>query len=250
MKSLSNRRQFLIGAGLSTGAAALGSTALSAVLSASAAESSIHSSTQAIQKKGLIMQERFTLTNSIILLVDHQIGTVNWVKSQPKEQVIGATRALARMAIDYDMPLILTTTMEENVGTTIDDLQTIAPDAYAKRYKRGGQLSCWDDPKLAAGMKALKRKNVMLAGLTTDICAFWAAYDAARLGYNVMLVADACGSLTTLADQLTFERLRGLGITVCGINQAQTELVNNFGTPEGQKAMKINLEEIISKLAK
>jgi hypothetical protein len=27
-----------------------------------------------------------------------------------------------------------------------------------------------------------------------------------------------------------------------------TELVNNFGTPEGQKAMKINLEEIIGKL--
>ena len=52
-----------------------------------------------------------------------------------------------------------------------------------------------------------------------------------------------------MADQLTFDRLRDMGVTVCGINQAQTELVNNFGTPQGQKAMKINLEEVVSRLA-
>lgn len=196
------------------------------------------------------MQDRFKLATSIVMLVDHQMGTVNWVKSQPKEQVIGATRALARMAVEYEMPLVLTTTMEEQVGSTIEDLQQLAPQAYANRYKRGGQLSCWDDAALTAGVEALGRKQIILAGLTTDICAFWAAYDAVKLGYQVMLVADACGSLTTLADQLTFERLRGLGVTVCGINQAQTELVNNFGTPEGQKAMQINMEEIISRLAK
>ena len=196
------------------------------------------------------MKERFTLTNSIVMLVDHQTGTIDWVKSQPREQVIGATRALARMAVDYAMPLVLTTTMEENVGTTIDDLQQIAPDAYAARHKRGGQLSCWDDPALAAAVQALNRKHIILAGLTTDICAFWAARDAIERGYEVMLVADACGALTALSDQLTFDRLRDMGVAVCGINQAQTELVNNFGTPEGQKAMKINLEEIISRLAK
>lgn len=195
------------------------------------------------------MRDRFTLANSLIMLVDHQTGTVNWIKSQPATQVIGATRALARMALDYAMPLVLTTTMEANVGPTIDDLQQLAPDAFAKRYKRGGQLSCWDDPALAADVKALNRSHVILAGLTTDICAFWAARDAVERGYRVMLVADGCGSLTQLADQLTFDRLRGLGVTVCGINQAQTELVNDFGTPEGQKAMRINLEEIISKLA-
>jgi nicotinamidase-related amidase len=196
------------------------------------------------------MKDRFNLSSSIVMLVDHQTGTVNWVKSQPKDQVIGATRALARMAVEYGLPLTLTTTMEDMVGSTIDDLQKLAPDAYAKRHKRGGQLSCWDDPALTAGVKALKRKQIILAGLTTDICAFWAAYDAVKQGYQVMLVADACGSLTPMADQLTFDRLRDMGVTVCGINQAQTELVNNFGTPEGQKAMKINMEEIISRLAK
>jgi nicotinamidase-related amidase len=237
----SDRRSFVSG----TAASALAATVS---LAGAAASAATPAQAAPISAKG--MRERFALGNTTIMLVDHQLGTVNWVKSQPKDQVMGATRALARMAVDYQMPLVLTTTMEDMVGTTIEDLQTIAPDAYAKRFKRGGQLSCWDDPALLSGVKALKRKNIILAGLTTDICAFWAAHDALRLGYNVMLVADACGSLTELSDRLTFDRLRDMGVTVCGINQAQTELVNNFGTPEGQKAMKINMEEIISRLAK
>jgi nicotinamidase-related amidase len=240
----SDRRQFLAGTGAAS-MAALGTSLAAALAPTQAAAQSNPSS-----KGKPAMKDRFNLNTSIVMLVDHQTGTVNWVKSQPKEQVIGATRALARMAVDYSMPLVLTTTMEDMVGSTIDDLQKLAPEAYAKRYKRGGQLSCWDDPALTAGVKALKRKQIILAGLTTDICAFWAAYDAVKLGYQVMLVADACGSLTAMADQLTFDRLRDMGVTVCGINQAQTELVNNFGTPEGQKAMKINMEEIISRLAK
>lgn len=236
-----DRRHFVCGTAVS---------ALAATVSMAGAGASVASPAHAAPAATHGMRERFALGNTTIMLVDHQLGTVNWVKSQPRDQVIGATRALARMAMDYQMPLVLTTTMEDMVGTTIQDLQSIAPDAFAKRYKRGGQLSCWDDPALTAGVKALGRKNIVLAGLTTDICAFWAAHDALGQGYNVMLVADACGSLTELSDRLTFDRLRDMGVTVCGINQAQTELVNNFGTPEGQKAMKINMEEIISRLAK
>jgi isochorismate hydrolase len=193
-------------------------------------------------------QDRFTIANSIVMLVDHQTGTVGWVKSQPQKVTIASSRAMARMALEYNMPLVMTTTMEENVGPTIPDLAQLAPDQYAKRYKRGGQLSCWDDTKLAADVRSLNRKRIILAGLTTDICLFWAAADAVGLGYDVMVVADACGSMSALSDQLTYDRLRDMGVTVTGVNQMMTELVNNFGTPEGQKAMKINLEEVINKL--
>lgn len=193
-------------------------------------------------------QDRFTTANSIVMLVDHQTGTLGWVKSQPQKVTVASSRAMARMALDYKMPLVLTTTMEENVGPTIPDLAQLAPDQFAKRYKRGGQLSCWDDTKLAADVKSLNRKRIILAGLTTDICLFWAAADAVGLGYDVMVVADACGSMSALSDQLTYDRLRDMGVTVTGVNQMMTELVNNFGTPEGQKAMKINLEEIVNKL--
>ena len=191
---------------------------------------------------------RFTVADSLIMLVDHQTGTLGWVKSLPQATVVTACRVLARLAVAYDMPLVLTTTMEAQVGPTIPDIAELAPDAFATRYARGGELDCWDDARLRDGVAALGRKRIVMAGLTTDICLFWAARSALNLGYDVLVVADACGTTSTLGDTLTYDRLRADGAQITVINQAVTELVNNFGVPEGQKAQQIMGDEIISKL--
>ncbi len=190
----------------------------------------------------------YTTSNSIIMLVDHQSGTVGWVKSIPNETVITSCRVLAKMALAYDMPLILTTTMEQQVGLTIKDLQDIAPDAYAKRYARGGQLDCWDDQRLRDGVAKLGRKKIILAGLTTDICMYWAATSALQLGYEVLVVADACGTTSAQGDEMTYARLSKAGAEIAVVNQVVTELANDFSRPEDQKAQTIMGDEIISKL--
>ena len=193
--------------------------------------------------------ERFTTSDSVVMLVDHQTMTIDWVKSLPKATTIASCRVLARMAMEYGMPLVLTTTMEDSVGPTIPELSGLAPEAFRNRHKRRGELSCWDSPDLRQDVAAKSRPNIILAGLTTDICLFWAAVDARRLGYNVMVPADACGTMSTLGDTLTYDRLRGLGVTVTVVNQVVTELVGDFGTPDGQMAQRIMAEEVISKLA-
>ncbi len=191
---------------------------------------------------------RFTTADSLIMLVDHQTGTLGWVKSLSQATVVTACRVLTRLAVAYDMPLVLTTTMEAQVGPTIPDIATLAPDAFAKRFARGGELDCWDDARLRDGVAALGRKRIVIAGLTTDICLFWAARSALNLGYDVLVVADACGTTSVLGDTLTYDRLRADGAQITVINQAVTELVNNFGVPEGQMAQQIMGDEIISKL--
>ena len=196
----------------------------------------------------MIDDSNFTVGNSVVMLVDHQTGTVGWVKSLPQQTVVTGCRVLARMALAYDMPLILTTTVEQQVGPTIPDIVGIAPDAYAKRYARGGQLDCWDDQRLRDGVAALGRKKIVLAGLTTDICMYWAATSALKLGYQVLVVADACGTTSVQGDEMTYARLRKAGAEISVINQVVTELANDFSTPEGQKAQAIMGEEIISKL--
>jgi len=61
-------------------------------------------------------------------------------------------------------------------------------------------------------------RRVFLAGLATDFCVAWSAEDAVRLGYEVVLVEDACRGIglpvgagrTTLDDAR--ERLTGFGV--------------------------------------
>ena len=192
---------------------------------------------------------RIKPTDSIILLVDHQTVTIDWVKTLPKETVIASCRVLARMGVEFSIPLFFTTTMEEYVGPTVQEIADAAPDAFKARFKRGGILSCFDQPELQSALQATGRKNLILAGLTTDICLFWAARDAVRLGYSVYVVADACGTMSALGDSTTFNRLHDLGVIVTVVNSIVTELENDFGSTEGMKAQKIMSDEIISKLS-
>ena len=61
-------------------------------------------------------------------------------------------------------------------------------------------------------------RRIFLAGLATDFCVAWSAEDAVRLGYQVVVIEDACrgigmplGNSRTTMDAAR-ERLAGLGV--------------------------------------
>ena len=190
----------------------------------------------------------FTTDNAAIVLIDHQDMTVGWIRSQPQTTTVNNVRMLARVGAELGVPHMVTSTMEDVIGTNIKDVQELAPDAYAARVKRGGTLNGFLDPAFVAAVKGLGRSNLILAGLTTDICLFHTARGAIDAGYEVQVVADACGSSSVSSDELTFDRLRALGATITGGNQVLSELFTDFGTEQGQKAQQINMDEIIAKM--
>jgi len=52
--------------------------------------------------------ERFNADNSALLLIDHQVGTIEWMHSALKKDVIRNTLALAKAAKELGLPVILT----------------------------------------------------------------------------------------------------------------------------------------------
>lgn len=201
-------------------------------------------------QKNLKKMEQFTPQNSAILLVDHQTSTMDWIYSQDKKNVENNLRMLARVGAEVNVPLLITTTMEEQIGLTWDGIQQTAPKQFANRIKRGGTLNCFIDPNFKTAVKNLNRKNLVICGLTTDICLLHTVTSAIELGYNVIVVADASGSMSKLADETSFDYFRQIGAKVLSANATVTELFQDFSTPDGQKVMQINLQEVVSKLGK
>jgi nicotinamidase-related amidase len=194
--------------------------------------------------------EQFTPQNSAILLIDHQTMTMDWIYSQDKKNVENNLRMLARVGAEVNVPLLITTTMEEQVGLTWEGIQQAAPKQFAARIKRGGTLNCFIDAKFKTAVKNLNRKNLIICGLTTDICLLHTVTSALELGYNVLVVADASGSMSKLADESSFDYFRQIGAKVLSANATVTELFQDFSTPDGQQVMQINLDEVVSKLGK
>lgn len=190
----------------------------------------------------------FTPENSAMLLIDHQVGTMGWVGSASLEEIKMNTIALARAADAVGMPLILTSSMEDQAqGPLFEELQLAVPDAYANRVLRGGVVDSMKDEGFAKAVTDTKLKNLIIAGITTDVCVVYPAITAVSEGYNVQVVVDGSGSPTQTADETALRRMESNGVTLTTTNQLIAELAQDWSTENGQKLMQVLFEEILSK---
>ncbi|HEY9642808.1 MAG TPA: hypothetical protein V6C57_20130 [Coleofasciculaceae cyanobacterium] len=58
------------------------------------------------------MNISFTAENSVMLLIDHQVGTMQLIKNIPLEVVKRNTLALAKTAKVLNIPVVLTSSQE------------------------------------------------------------------------------------------------------------------------------------------
>ncbi|AZD29812.1 isochorismatase family protein [Pseudomonas chlororaphis] len=176
----------------------------------------------------------YTAENAAMLLIDHQTGTISWTRSHDVEQVKKNTVQLAKIAKGVGMPLVLTSSMEENIqGPLIPELEEVVPDAFARRVKRAGIVNAMHDPNYSNTVKATERKKVIVAGITTEICVVFPVLQLLDEGYHVQVVTDASASFTKAGDDAALRRMEQAGAVITSTAQIVSELAIDWTTPRG-----------------
>ncbi|WP_069353316.1 isochorismatase family protein [Burkholderia cenocepacia] len=184
--------------------------------------------------------EKFAADNAAMLLIDHQVGTMGWVKSISLEEMKRNALMLAQTARILKIPVVLTSSMEEYAqGPLLSELETILPTEFANRVKRFGIVNAMDDENFAATVKATGRKKLIIAGVTNDVCTVYPALSLVRDGFDVQVVADAGGSPTRMADDISLRRMQQGGVTLTSTNQLIAELAGSWTTPEGGQLVQV-----------
>lgn len=191
--------------------------------------------------------EKFSADNAALLLIDHQVGTMGWVKSIPYEELKRNALMLAKTAAILKMPVVLTSSMEEYAqGPLLRELEQILPAEFAARIKRLGIVNAMDDENFAAAVKATGRKKLVVAGVTNDVCTVYPALSLVREGYEVQVVADGGGSPTVMADDIALRRMDKGGVTLTTTNQVMAELAGSWATPEGGQLVQVLMDALQS----
>lgn len=189
--------------------------------------------------------EKFNADDTALLLIDHQVGTMGWVKSIPFEEMKRNAIMLAHTARILKMPVVLTSSMEEYAqGLLLSELQSILPIQFEQRVKRFGIVNAMDDVNFAAAVKATGRKKLVIAGVTNDVCTVYPALSLVRDGFAVQVVADAGGSPTQMADDISLRRMEKGGVTLTTTNQLIAELAGSWATPEGDELVQLIIEAL------
>ena len=193
--------------------------------------------------------EKFSADNAALLLIDHQVGTMQLIKNIDRKLAAKESIALAKMAKILNMPVVLTSSQENNAqGPLLPEIAEILPEAYEARVKRPGVVNAWAYPDFHKAVLATGRKQLIMAGVTTDVCLIFPAIDAAREGFAVQAVMDASGSPSDLSEEFSRQRMHDAGVVLTATNTLMAEIAQDWSTPTGQQLIGLLFSDVFPAL--
>lgn len=153
-----------------------------------------------------------------VLLVDHQAGLLSLVRDFDADAFKNNVLALADIAKFFELPTILTTSFEDGPnGPLVPELKETFPQA--PYIARPGQINAWDNDDFVAAVKATGKKQLLIAGVVTEVCVAFPVLSAIEAGYDVFVVTDASGTFNPITRDAAWQRM----------NQAGAQLMSWFG---------------------
>ena len=154
---------------------------------------------------------RLSKDNAAVLLVDHQAGLLSLVNDFSADEFRNNILALADTAKYFKLPTILTTSFEDGPnGPLMPELKAMFPDAPF--IPRPGQINAWDNEDFVKAVKATGRKQLLIAGVVTDVCVAFPALSAIEEGYEVFAVTDVSGTFNEAVRHAAWARMAAAGV--------------------------------------
>ncbi|KAJ2972104.1 hypothetical protein NQ176_g7347 [Zarea fungicola] len=175
---------------------------------------------------------RLTRDNAALLIVDHQVGLLTGVRDIDVLTLTHNIVGLAKAMVALKVPVVVTTTTEGLWGPLIPELEAALPGV--DRIERT-TVNAWDDPRVVAAVKATGRKNLIVTGVSTDVCLAFPAMSALHDGYVTYAAVDASGAFSKEQAEYGVQRMIQAGvIPVCYSNVAVEILADN-AAPEAME---------------
>ncbi|RRW68956.1 hydrolase [Pseudomonas fluorescens] len=149
--------------------------------------------------------------DSVLLLIDHQPFQLTNLNSHDPHAAVNCATALAKAAKAFNVPTILTSVIAERGGWIFPQITDVFP---GQEVIDRTLINTWEDKKVVDAVKATGRKQLVLAGLWTEVCVAMPAIQALGEGWDVTVVTDACGGVSVEAHQVAIQRMVGAGANV------------------------------------
>ena len=157
------------------------------------------------------LYKKLSKDDAALLLVDHQSGLISLVQDFSPVDFKNSVIALADIGRFFNLPTILTTSFDEGPnGPIVPELIERFPDAPF--IHRPGQINAWDNDDFVKAIEKTGRKQLIIAGVVTDVCVAFPALSAIEAGYDVFVVTDASGTFNTTVQQAAWQRMSAAGV--------------------------------------
>ena len=154
---------------------------------------------------------RLSKDDAVLLMVDHQAGLISLVQDFSPNEFKNNVLALTACGKYFKLPTILTTSFEDGPnGPLVPEIKNVFPDA--PYIARPGNINAWDNEDFIKAVKKTGRKQLIIAGVVTEVCVAFPALSAIEAGYEVFVVTDASGTFNEVTRDAAWVRMQAAGV--------------------------------------
>lgn len=144
-------------------------------------------------------------TDHMLVMIDFQSQMSFATKSIDATVLRNNAALVANAAAGFKVPTILTTVAEKSFsGPMFEEITDAFPgQALLDRTS----MNTWEDAAVIDEVNRIAKPRIVLCGLWTSVCIVGLALSALSQGFEVYVIADACGDITDEAHERAMERM-------------------------------------------
>ncbi len=165
-----------------------------------------------------------------LIMIDFQSQMAFATRSIDAVMLRNNAALVAAAAAEFGVSTILTTVAEKTFsGPMFDEIKSAFPgqDAIDRTT-----MNTWEDRNVVARVNAIGKSRIVLAGLWTSVCIVGPALSALDQGFEVYVIADACGDVSTEAHDRAMDRMVQAGARPMTSLQYLLELQRDWARAE------------------
>lgn len=165
--------------------------------------------------------------NHALILIDFQSQMSFATQSIDAVSLRNNAALISQAAAGFKVPTILTTVAEKSFsGPMFDEITEAFP---GQSMLDRTSMNAWEDAAVIARVNEIGKPRLVLAGLWTSVCIVGPALSAIEQGFDVCVVADACGDVSAEAHERAMERMVQAGVVPMTSLQYLLELQRDWG---------------------
>lgn len=146
-----------------------------------------------------------TPTDHALVMIDFQSQMAFATHSIDAVNLRNNAALVAQAAAGFGVSTILTTVAEKSFsGPMFDEITAAFP---GQKMLDRTSMNTWEDAAVIERVNEIGKPRIVLAGLWTSVCIVGPALSALDQGFEVYVIADACGDVSAEAHERAMQRM-------------------------------------------
>ena len=169
-------------------------------------------------------------SNHALILIDYQSQMAFATKSIAPELLRNNAALIANGAAGFKVPTILTTVAEKSFsGPMFNEVTDPFP---GQKLLDRTSMNTWEDAGVIEEVNRIGKDRLVFSGLWTSVCIVGPTLSALEQGYEVYVITDASGDISTEAHERAVERMIQAGARPMTALQYLLELQRDWARAE------------------